>query len=103
MKKAVIVSGGVQYLVSEGEELTVNHIPDAKKSVDFTPVMIVDGKSSVVDAKKLSSAKVTAKIVEESLQGDKVVAIRYKAKKRVNTKRGHRQTLSKIKIEKITV
>ena len=103
MKKAVIVSGGVQYLVVEGDEITVNHIPGIKKSVDFTPVMIVDGKNSVVDGKKLSEAKVTAKVTEESLQGDKVVALRYKAKKRVNTKRGHRQTLTKIKIDKISV
>ena len=99
MKKAVIVSGGTQHIVSEGEELIVNYVGDVK-SVDFTPIMIVDGANSVVDAKKLSAIKVTAKVLED-LQGDKVVSLRYKAKKRVNTKRGHRQKLSKIQISTI--
>ncbi len=99
MKKAVIVSGGTQHIVSEGEELIVNYVGDVK-SVDFTPIMIVDGANSVVDSKKLSAIKVTAKVLED-LQGDKVVSLRYKAKKRVNTKRGHRQKLSKIQISTI--
>ena len=101
MKKAVIVSGGTQHLVAEGDELLVNHIVGEKKSVEFTPLMIVDGKNSVVDTKKLSAVKVKATVVEDTVKGDKVIALRYKAKKRVNTKRGHRQTLSKIKIASI--
>ena len=101
MKKAVIVSGGTQHLVAEGDELLVNHLTEGKKTIDFTPIMIVDGKNSIVEAKKLATNKVSAKVVEETIQGDKVVALRYKAKKRVNTKRGHRQTLSKIKVTSI--
>ena len=102
MKKAVIVSGGTQHLVAKGDELLVNFLPEANKTVDFTPVMIVDGKESVIDAKSLAAAKVTAEVVEEKLQGDKVIALRYKAKKRVHTKRGHRQTLTKIKITAVS-
>ena len=101
MKKAIIVSGGTQHLVAEGDEILVNHLTEGKKTVGFTPVMIVDGKNSVVDAKKLSALKVTAKVTEDSLKDDKVTALRYKAKKRVNTKRGHRQTLTKIKISSV--
>ena len=102
MKKAVIVTGGTQHLVAEGDVLLVNYLgDDKKKTIDFTPIMIVDGKNSVVDAKKLEASKVKAEIVEESLKGEKVVALRYKAKKRVNTKRGHRQTLTKIKISSV--
>jgi len=103
MKKAVVVSGGVQHLVAEGDEIMVNHLLGSKKTIELTPVMIVDGRNSVVDSKKLSAAKVSMKIVDERVQGEKVVALRYKAKKRVNTKRGHRQTLTKVKVEKITV
>lgn len=100
MKKAVIVSGGVQHLVAEGDEIIVNYVGD-KKSIDFTPIMIVDGKNSVVDAKKLEASKVSAKVLED-LQGEKVVALRYKAKKRVHTRRGHRQKQSKLKIATIS-
>jgi large subunit ribosomal protein L21 len=101
MKKAVIVSGGTQHLVSEGDEILVNHIDGDPKSVEFTPVMVVDGKDSVVDGKKLEAIKVKAKVLENTLKGEKVIALRYKAKKRVHTKRGHRQTLTKIKIASI--
>ncbi len=98
MKKAVIEVGGTQYLVAEGDTFDVNFLGSGKKTVDFQPLMIVDGDSSVVDPSKLKSAKVTAKIAEEPLQGEKVIALRYKAKKRVHTKRGHRQKLSRITV-----
>lgn len=101
MKKAVIVSGGVQHLVSEGDVITVNFLGEGKKSVDFVPLMIVNGKDSVVEADKLKSLKVSATVLEERFQGEKVVALRYKAKKRVNTKRGHRQVLTRLKIASI--
>ena len=97
--KAIIVSGGTQHLVAEGDKLEVNYLGDGK-TVVFTPIMLVEGKNSVVDAKKLEAVKVTAKVLEE-LQGDKVIALRYKAKKRVHTRRGHRQKLSKIEITSI--
>ncbi len=99
MKKAVIICGGVQHLVAEGDEIIVNSLGE-EKTVEFTPVMIVDGDNSLLDAAKLKAAKVTADVLE-NMQGDKVVALRYKAKKRVQTRRGHRQALSRIKITAI--
>lgn len=102
MKKAVIECGGVQYIVAEGDTITVNFLNETGKSVDFAPVMIVDGKDSVVDAGKLKASKVTASVEESELKGEKVIALRYKAKKRVHTRRGHRQKLTKLKITKIT-
>ena len=101
MKKAVIESGGVQYIVAEGDELNVNFVGTDKKTIDFAPLMIVDGKNSIVDSAKLKGIKVSAKVEKSELKGDKVIALRYKAKKRVNTKRGHRQTLSTIKVTSI--
>ncbi len=101
MKKAVIACGGVQHLVTKGDELVVNFLDSDKKTLSFTPLMIVDGKDSIVDKKKLEAMKVGAKIIDDSLQGEKVLALRYKAKKRVHTKRGHRQKLSKIQITSV--
>ena len=99
MKKAVIAVGGSQQIVAEGDEIVVNYVGDVK-SLDFVPLMIVNGKDSVVDTKKLNELKVTAKVLDE-LQGDKVIALRYKAKKRVQTRRGHRQQLSRLQITTI--
>lgn len=101
MKKAVITAGGRQYLVAEGDKLTVNLLSTDKKTVDFVPLMIVDGKNSVVGKPEVKDAKVSAKIVEADVQADKVTAIRYKSKKRVHKVRGHRQRETVLEITSI--
>ena len=101
MKKAVIVSGGKQHLVAEGDEIVVNLLDTDKKSVTFTPLMIVDGKDSVVGTPEVSGVTVSANIVDADMQADKVTSIRYKSKKRVHTVRGHRQRETRLKITSI--
>ena len=102
MKKAVILTGSKQYLVSEGETLDVDLIKDAKKTIDFEPLLLIDGEKIEIGEPKLSSSKVTAEVVTSQKQADKVLSIRYKAKKRVKTIRGHRQQLTTIKVTKIS-
>ena len=101
MKKAVIQTGGKQYLVAEGETVTVELIKGAAKNVEFQPLLVIDGEQVEVGAPVVDKAKVTAQVVEEDVQADKVTAIRYKAKKRVHTVRGHRQHQTVLKISKI--
>ena|SRR5579863_7908528 len=101
MKKAVITTGGKQYLVTEGEELEVELVPDGK-SLEFDPLLVIDGDKTSVGQPHVAGAKVTAEVLEQSVKGEKVVAIRYKAKKRVRKVRGHRQARSHIKISKIS-
>lgn len=100
-KKAVIVSGGHQYLVAEKDKLEVELVGD-KKTLSFEPLLVVDGKDVKVGTPNLSGGKVEAKVVEANQKADKVTSIRYKAKKRVNKKRGHRQQLSVVEITKIS-
>lgn len=99
--KAVIISGGKQYLVSEGDEIKVDLIKDAKKSVDFEPLLVINGEKTTVGAPTVSGVKVSASVVDADVQQDKVTSIRYKAKKRVRTVRGHRQRLTVLKITSI--
>ncbi len=102
MKKAVIATGGRQYVVMEGEQITVNLLAENdKKSVTFEVLMIVDGKNSVVGTPTVPKAVVTASIVSADVQADKVTAIRYKPKKRVHKVRGHRQRETVLKIVSI--
>ena len=101
MKKAVIATGGKQYLVSEGELLSVELIKDANKSVAFEPLLVIDGDSTKVGAPGLQGVSVKADVVSADQQDDKVTSIRYKAKKRVHTVRGHRQHKTIIKITSI--
>jgi len=101
MKKAVIQSGNKQYVVTEGMELDVFHIED-EKNISFEPLMVIDGTNVTVGTPTVAGAKVTAEVTETLVKGDKVTAIRYKAKKRVKKVRGHRQQFTTIKITKIT-
>lgn len=101
MKKAVIATGGKQYLIAEGDTIKVELIKDAGKSVSFDALLVTDGDKTKVGTPTVPQAKVTASVVEADVQADKVTSIRYKAKKRVHKVRGHRQHQTVLKITKI--
>ncbi len=99
MKKAIIATGGHQYLVSEGETIEVELI-GGDKTTSFEPLLVIDGDSITVGSPIVPKIKVSAEILG-NIKAEKVTAIRYKAKKRVKKVRGHRQQLTQIKIGKI--
>lgn len=98
--KAVIQTGGKQYLVEKGEKLAIERIEDTK-NLEFEALMLVDGSKSVVGTPLVSGAKVTAQVLDNELRAKKVTAIRYKAKKRVHKRHGHRQDQTLIQITDI--
>lgn len=100
-KKAVILTGGHQHIVSVGDELEVELLDPNQQSAAFEALLVIDGDNISVGTPTVAGAKVTADILEQSVKGEKVVAIRYKAKKRVRKVRGHRQRHTRIKITKI--
>lgn len=87
-------------MVEEGQVLNVELLGD-EKTATFVPLMVIDGKDVKIGTPEVSGVKVTADVAEEAVVGDKVLAIRYKAKKRVRKVRGHRQRSSQITIKKI--
>ncbi|HET7301831.1 MAG TPA: 50S ribosomal protein L21 [Candidatus Saccharimonadales bacterium] len=101
MKKAVIATGGKQYIVSEGDSVEVELLHADGKTVTFEPLMVIDGDAVSVGTPTVAKVKVTAEVVEEEVKADKVTAIRYKAKKRVHKVHGHRQRHTIVKISKI--
>lgn len=101
MKKAVIATGGKQYLVSEGETLNVELLKGQKGKVSFDALLVIDGDKISVGMPEVDKVKVNAEVVAEDVQADKVTSIRYKAKKRVHTVRGHRQHQTTLKITAI--
>lgn len=101
MKKAVITTGGKQYLVSEGQTLDVELLKGDAKSHDFEALMVIDGDKTTVGTPSVAKVKVSAEVVEADIQADKVTSIRYKAKKRVHKVRGHRQHHTVLKITSI--
>ena len=101
MKKAVFSTGGHQYLVTEGEAIDVELLKADKKSIDFEALLVIDGDNVKVGAPTVAKAVVTVEVVADDVQADKVTSIRYKAKKRVHTVRGHRQHHTTVKVTKI--
>ena len=93
---AVIVTGGKQYLVSEGDEIAVEKLGDTK-TVSFTPLAVTKA-GALVPAK---SPKVTASVLE-AVKGPKLVVFKMRPKKKSRVKTGHRQHLTKIRIAAIS-
>ena len=101
MKKAVIAAGGKQYLVSEGETLEVELLKTDQKIVTFESLLVIDNEKIDIGRPVLENTKVSAEVIEPEVKAEKVIAIRYKSKKRVHKIRGHRQRHSRIKITSI--
>ena len=85
MKKAVIKVGGKQFIVSD----------------KLDALMLIDGDKVEVGTPFVKGVKVSAKVVDELVKGEKIRVIRYKAKKRVHKENGHRQKYTKIEITSI--
>ena len=101
MVYAIIRTGGRQFRVAEGDTLNVELLKDAGKSVTFDVLMLIDGDTTTVGTPNVDKVTVTADVVAADVQADKVTSIRYKAKKRVRTVRGHRQHQTTLKVTKI--
>ncbi|MDR0434654.1 MAG: 50S ribosomal protein L21 [Gracilibacteraceae bacterium] len=101
---AVIMTGGKQYRVSPGDVLKVEKLAlEAGAAVELTEVLLVAREEGLLIGAPLApGAVVRAKVLEHG-KGKKVIAFRYKPKKHVRVKRGHRQPYTKILIESIEV
>ncbi len=102
MKKAVIQTGGKQYLVQEGQTVKVELLKADAKTASFDALLVIDGDSVKIGTPTVEKSKVTADVIEDDVQANKVTSIRYKAKKRVHKVRGHRQHQTVLKISKIS-
>ena len=97
---AVIKTGGKQYRVAEGQTLLVERLKgDAGASVELEP-LLVTGSGDPKFGADLSSAKVTATIVGHE-RGPKIRIFKYKPKRGYKRRQGHRQELTRIRVDKI--
>ena len=101
MKKAVILVGGKQYLAEEKETLRVDLLPEGTKELELPALLVIDGDKTTVGTPEVKGVKVSAKVKNAEVKGDKVRYIRYRAKKRVHKESGHRQKYSEIEITSI--
>lgn len=99
--KAVVKVGGKQYIVTEKETLLVDRLQDGIKELTLDALLTIDGDKTEVGTPVVKGVKVSAKVVEAEVKGDKIRVIRYKSKKRVHKENGHRQKYSQIQITSI--
>ena len=96
---AVIVTGGKQYKVAEGEFLKVEKLEVATgESVTFDRVLLVaNGEEVTIGAPVVAGAKVVAEVVSQG-RHDKVRIIKFRRRKHHMKRQGHRQWFTEIKI-----
>lgn len=99
---AVIETGGKQYRVQKDTVLSVELLEaEAGGKVEFDQVLAVsNGSELTVGAPLVANAKVTATVIED-YRGPKIVAFKKKRRQGYRKKIGHRQNLTKVKIESI--
>jgi large subunit ribosomal protein L21 len=98
---AVIATGGKQYRVEPGQQLTVEKLAgDVGDTVDLRPVMVVDDEGAVTTGTELADRQVSATITGHD-RGPRLRVFTYKNKSRQRKRRGHRQHHTIIRIEEI--
>lgn len=100
---AVIATGGKQEKVSEGQVLNVERLGsvEAGSTVEFTPVLIVDGATVLSSKDQLGAVKVSAKVIGE-IKGKKIRGFNYKNKSNQRKRWGHRQRYTQVEITSIS-
>lgn len=101
---AVVRTGGKQYCVAPGDTLEVDRlVGDVGDILTLDEVLLVaDGDAVSVGQPTVSGASITAKITGQ-YRGTKILVFRYRPKKRIRVRRGHRQSLTRLQIEAIHV
>lgn len=102
MKYAIIDAGGKQYKAVEGTTIRVDRLnAEIGDQIDLDNVlMVVDGEKVEVGAPQVEGVKVNTKVVSH-VKGPKIIVFKYKAKKRIRTKTGHRQQYTDLLVESI--
>ena len=100
---AVIVTGGKQYRVMQGETLRVEKLPaDVGAAVEFDQVLMVgEGEKITIGAPLVSGAKVAATIKGHG-RADKIRIVKFRRRKHHRKEMGHRQHYTEIEITGIS-
>ena len=99
---AVIKTGGKQHKVRAGDVIEIEKLVGADETVTFTPLLVVEDDGTTHAGQAAAKAKVTAKPVGET-KGDKVKIFKYRPKTGYAKRGGHRQQLTLIEIQDVTL
>jgi len=104
MKYAIVEDGGKQYRAVEGGTIEVDYYPaEIGEEVDLENVLLVVNEDKInVGTPYVEGATVQAKVAAQ-VKGPKLIVFRYKPKKRIRVKTGHRQKYTRLQIEAINL
>jgi large subunit ribosomal protein L21 len=95
---AIVRAGGRQEKVAVGDVLTVDRLlGEPGTTVEFQPVLLVEGDTVTSAADALAKASVTAEIVAPA-KGPKITIMKFKNKTGYRKRQGHRQKLTQVKV-----
>ena len=98
---AVIVSGGKQYKVSEGDVIRVEKLEvEEGAKISFDQVLLINDGSLKIGTPTVQGARVSGTVLQNG-KAKKVIVYRYKRKSGYHKKNGHRQLFTEVKIDKI--
>lgn len=98
---AVVQTGGKQYTVTENDVLKVEKLSSAVgDKIKLDVLLVSDGKKTVAGSPIVKTAEVVAEVLAHG-KGEKIVVFKYKPKKNVRKKQGHRQPWTELKIVSI--
>ena len=99
---AIIVTGGKQYKVAQGDTLFIEKLPvQSGDNVTFDQVLaVIDGDKATFGTPVVEGAKVEASVVKNG-KGKKIRVLKYKPKRGYKRTQGHRQPYTKVTIGKI--
>jgi large subunit ribosomal protein L21 len=98
---AVIRTGGKQYRVQEGQTLLVERLTaDEGATVELEPLLVAGSGDPVFDADGLGGQTVTATVVGHE-RGPKIRVFKFKPKRGYKRRTGHRQELTRIRVDSI--
>ena len=100
---AIVETGGKQYRVTPGDMFRVEKLPvDRGMTVELDRVLAVaqDDQQLTIGTPLVTGAKVICTVLEQD-RAKKVTSLRYKSKKNVRVKRGHRQYFSRLRVDSI--
>ena len=99
---AIIETGGKQYRVTPGQVVRVEKLDtELGGTVEFDKVLMVVGDDGVLVGKPVVSGALVTGIVVAHDKAKKIFVFKYKAKKRIRRKTGHRQPFTSIRVDSI--
>jgi len=99
---AVVKTGGKQYRVSPGDSIEVEELPnEVGEQVELDEVLLVSkGSRTKIGRPLVEGAKVKATVTRQA-QGRKVIVFKFRSSNRYRRRTGHRQHLTRLRIDEI--